>query len=122
MKPEIKERWARRYLARAVKLLPSEVTVRLTCRYDEANAASCVVEPEYYRAQINANLEYLHTKRAIAEHVFHEVVHIPLWPLFDMARDLCPDKFTKKQVRKTNEFVTTSIELMFFKLVFPELE
>ena len=122
MSPELKEKWARKYLERAVKLLPSETTVRMTCRYDEKNAATCVAEPEYFRAQVNANLEYLHTKQAIAEHIFHEIVHIPTWPLYDLAQDLCPDKFAKRQVRKTNEFVTTSLELMFFKLVFPEFE
>ena len=122
MNPKNKVAWAKKCLARAVGLLPTETTVRMTFRYDDDNTATCVAEPEYFRAVINANLEELHTKKAIAEHVFHEVVHIPLWPLFDLARDLCPDKLAKKQVRKANEFVTTSLELMFFKLVFPEFE
>ena len=123
MNPKKKVKWAEECLDRTARLLPLETTVRMTYRHDGENTATCVAEPEYFRALVNANLEDLHTRKAIAQHVFHEVVHIPIWPLYDVAMDLSKgDKFARKQVRRTNEFTTTSLELMFFKLVFPEFE
>ena len=122
MSPEKKVGWAESCLKRVVGLLPVQTTVRMTYRHDRKNTATCLAEPEYFRAIVNVSLEDLKTKKDIAQHIFHEVIHIPVWPLFDVGLDLCHDKFERKQVRDTNEFVTSSLELMFFQLVFPEFE
>ena len=122
MSPKKKVQWAEECLARAVELLPTTTHVRMTHRYSEEGGGECRAEYQYFRADINADLESLHTKRAIAQYIFHEVIHIPLDPLARIAKHLCHDRFAKKQVRDLHEYVTTSLELMFFKLVFPEFE
>lgn len=124
MNPKKKVIWAEKCLERAVKLLPAQTTVRMTYRYDEDRTATCIAEPEYFRAIINVNLEDLRDEKEIAQYIFHEVMHIPIWPLFQVAKRLAKNANDRTVLRKVvvdaNEYVTTSLELMFFKLVFPE--
>ncbi len=124
--PKKKVQWAEQCLKRAVALLPMQTTVRMTYWHEAEGTATCAADPKYFRAHININLEDLHTKKDIAKYVFHEVVHIPLWPLYLKAKRLAKNsnepKVLGKDVYDTNEFVTTTIELMFFELVFPEFK
>lgn len=122
MTPKKKVKWAEECLKRAVSLLPTQTHVRMTHRHSDDGGGDCAAEYQYFRADINIDLESMDTKKSIAQYVFHEVMHIPVAPLARVAKHLSPDRFAKKQVTDLHEFVTTSLELMFFKLVFPEFE
>ncbi len=88
--------------------------------------AYCNVEPEYLRGSVNVNIDSLLTEEDIAKHVLHEFMHIPGWELFTVAGDLArgtgEKKLMKKAVRRANETMASTLEDMFFLLVFPEFE
>ncbi len=108
------------------KLMPGRMTIKPSFLFDKGSMAYCNVEPEYLRGSVNVNIDSLLTEEDIAKHVLHEFMHIPGWELFtvagDMARDTQESKLMKKVVRRANETMASTLEDMFFLLVFPEFE
>ena len=119
-----RERYATKCMKRLVKLIPYAITVRSSFLYDSKNSAHCSIEPEYFRGAVNINIDELKTEKDIARHVMHEFMHIPGWELYTVAGDLAKstneEKLMKKAVRRANETMASTLEEMFFLLVFPE--
>ena len=111
---------------RVVKLLPRHLTIKPSFLYDKTTGAYCNFEPEYFRGSVNINIDTLQTEEDIAKHVLHEFMHVPGWELYtvagDMARNTQESKLMKKVVRRANETMASTLEDMFFLLVFPEFE
>lgn len=112
-----KKRYATKVLKAFLKLLPFDVDVKLSFRYDDDNHATCSAQAEYRRAKINLNLESCDTEADITEYMVHEILHIPTWPLYDVATDLAKTDFEMETVKRTNELVVTNLERMFLKLL-----
>ena len=121
-----RERYAVRCMNRLAKLMPSRLTVKPSFLYDKTTGAYCNFEPEYFRGSININIDTLQTEEDIAKHVLHEFMHVPGWELYTVAGDLArgtnESKLMKKVVRRANEMMASTLEDMFFLLVFPEFE
>ena len=113
-------------MKRIAKLMPNHMTFKPSFLFDKGSMAYCSIEPEYLRGSINVNIDSLVTEEDIAKHILHEFMHIPGWELFtvagDMARDTQESKLMKKVVRRANETMASTLEDMFFLLVFPEFE
>ncbi len=113
-------------MLRIAKLMPGRLVVKPSFLYDKENMAACAIEPEYLRGSININIDSLMTEKDIAQHVLHEFMHIPGWELFtvagDMAKSTNEAKLMKKVVRRANETMASTLEDMFFLLVFPEFD
>ncbi len=121
-----RERYATKCMERIAKLMPGRMTLTPSFRFDKGSMAYCNFEPEYLRGSVNVNIDSLLTEKAIATHVLHEFMHIPGWELFtiagDLARNTQESKVMKKVVRRANETMASTLEDMFFLLVFPEFE
>ena len=121
-----RQRYAMRCIKRVVKLLPHAITIKSSFLYDKETGAYCNFEPEYLRGSININIDTLQTEEDIAKHVLHEFMHVPGWELYTVAGDLArgtnESKLMKKVVRRANETMATTLEDMFFLLVFPEFD
>ena len=121
-----RERYATKCMKRIAALMPSRLTLKSSFLFDKGSMAYCSIEPEYLRGSVNVNIDSLLTEEDIAKHVLHEFMHIPGWELFtiagDMARNTNESKLMKKVVRRANETMASTLEDMFFPLVFPEFE
>ena len=119
-----RERYATKCMRRIADLMPSRMVIKSSFLHDKDNGASCVIEPEYLRGHVNINIDTLLTEKDIAQHVLHEFMHIPGWELFIVAGDLAKNtseaRLMKKVVRRANETMASTLEDMFFLLVFPE--
>ncbi len=115
-----------RCIKRVVKLVPHAITIKSSFLFDKDTGAYCNFEPEYLRGSININIDTLQTEEDIAKHVLHEFMHVPGWELYtiagDMARNTNESKLMKKVVRRANETRASTLEDMFFPLVFPEFD
>ena len=107
-------------------LMPSRLSLKSSFLFDKGSMAYCSIEPEYLRGNINVNVDSLLTKQDIARHTLHEFMHIPGWELYTIAGDLARNtqeaKVMKKVVRRANETMASTLEDMFFLLVFPEFD
>lgn len=121
-----RERYAIKCMRRIADLMPSRMTIKSSFLFDKDAGAHCSIEPEYLRGAININIDTLLTEQDIAKHVLHEFMHIPGWELYTVAGDLArgtnEEKLMKKVVRRANETMASTLEDMFFLLVFPEFE
>ena len=121
-----RERYAKKCMNRVVQLLPHAIQIKSSFLFDKGSEAYCSVQPEYFRGSININIDTLKTEEDIAKHVMHEFMHIPGWELFtvagDLARNTQESKLLKKVVRRANETMASTLENMFFLLVFPEFD
>ena len=121
-----RNRYAIRCMNRVVKLLPGRITIKSSFLFDKETGAYCNFEPEYLRGSININVDTLLTEEDIAKHVLHEFMHLPGWELYTVAGDLArgtnESKLMKKVVRRANETMASTLEDMFFLLIFPEFE
>lgn len=121
-----RERYATKCINRVLKLLPFRIMLKSTYLYEKDAGAHCSIEPEYLRGSFNINIDELQTEKAIAGHVLHEFMHIPGWELFTVAGDLARGtneaKIMRKVVRRANEKMASTLEDMFFLLVFPEFD
>lgn len=121
-----RERYARKCMDRVVKLVPCTIQIKPSFLFDKSSGAYCNIEPEYFRGSININIDTLKTEEDIAKHVMHEFMHIPGWELYtvagDLARNMQESKVMKKVVRRANEVMASTLENMFFLLVFPEFD
>ena len=119
-----RERYAMKCMRRVADLMPSCMTIKSSFLFDKDNGASCSIEPEYLRGSVNINIDMLLTEKDIAQDVLHEFMHIPGWELFTVAGDLARNtnerQLMKKVVRRANETMASTLEDMFFLLVFPE--
>ena len=119
-----RERYATKCMKRIANLMPSRMAITSSFLYNKEASAHCSIEPEYLRGSININIDRLLTEKDIAKHVLHEFMHIPGWELFTVAGDLARStneaKLMKKAVRRANEVMASTLEDMFFLLVFPE--
>ena len=119
-----RERYATKCMKRVARLMPGRMRVKPSFLFDKENGASCSIEPEYLRGSVNINIDTLLTEEDIARHVLHEFMHIPGWDLYTVAGDLAKstneEKLMKKTVRRANETMASTLEEMFFLLVFPE--
>ncbi len=121
-----RERYATKCMERVAKLMPGRLALKPSFLFDKGSMAYCNIEPEYLRGSINVNIDSLLTEEDIAKHVLHEFMHIPGWELYTVAGDLArgtnESKLMKKVVRRANETMASTLEDMFFLLVFPEFE
>jgi len=119
-----RERYAIKCMRRIADLMPNRMVIKSSFLFEKDNGASCSIEPEYLRGLVNINIDALLTEKDIAQHVLHEFMHIPGWELFivagDMAKNTSEAKLMKKVVRRANETMASTLEDMFFLLVFPE--
>ncbi len=119
-----RERYATKCMRRVADLMPNRMVIKSSFLFDKDNGASCIIEPEYLRGSVNINIDTLLTKKDIAQHVVHEFMHIPGWDLYIVAGDLAKGtnepKIMRKVVRRANETMASTLEDMFFLLVFPE--
>ena len=113
-------------MERIAALMPSRLKIKPSFLFDKGSMAYCNIEPEYLRGSVNVNIDSLLTEEDIAKHVLHEFMHIPGWELFivagDLARNTNESKLMKKVVRRANETMASTLEDMFFLLIFPEFE
>jgi len=103
--------------------------VRITIVYGPAPAddeftAACYASPEYNRAKLHFDLDKIkaayeeevkHRKvdfdDFLDEYVYHELEHIPVWPLAKFAWDMAGDNpVLKEQAREKEEALVTYIE------------
>ena len=121
-----RERYATQCMNRIMKLLPVRMMIKSSFLFEKGAGAHCSIEPEYLRGAININIDDLQTEMTIARHVLHEFMHIPGWELFTVAGDLAKGtseaKIMRKIVRRANETMASTLEEMFFLLVFPEFD
>ena len=121
-----RERYAENCMRRIADLMPNRLTLKSSFLFDKGSMAYCTIEPEYLRGSINVNIDSLLTEKDIAKHTLHEFMHIPGWELFTVAGDLARNtqeaKLMKKVVRRANETMASTLEDMFFLLVFPEFD
>ena len=121
-----RERYTVKCMNRVAVLLPMRMAIKPSFLYDKTSGAYCNIEPEYFRGSVNINIDTLTTEKEIAQHVLHEYMHIPGWELFTVAGDLARStneaKLMKKVVRRANETMASTLEDMFFLLVFPEFD
>ena len=119
-----KRKYALACARRIAKLLPFYSSLTVKYRFEEGALGSCQFELEYYRGKININVEAHETERDIAMTTFHEFMHVPVWSLFELADRLAKGsnerKILRKQVQTANETAASTLENMFFLLVFPE--
>lgn len=119
-----REHYAMKCIRRIANLMPSCMTLKSSFLFDKGSMAYCSIEPEYLRGSININIDSLLTEQDIAKHTLHEFMHIPGWELYTVAGDLARNtqeaKVMKKVVRRANETMASTLEDMFFLLVFPE--
>ncbi len=121
-----RERYAMKCMKRIADLMPARMLIKPSFLFNKDASAHCSIEPEYLRGHVNINIDTLQTEKDIAQHVLHEFMHIPGWELFTVAGDLARStneaKLMKKVVRRANETMASTLEDMFFLLVFPEHE
>ena len=121
-----RERYADKCMKYVHGLMPRSLSIKPSFLFNKDAGAHCSIEPEYLRGSININIDTLTTKEGIARHVLHEFMHIPGWELFtvagDLARSTSEAKLMKKAVRRANETMASTLEEMFFLLVFPEFD
>ncbi len=121
-----RERYATKCMKRIAELMPGRMVIKPSFLFDKASGAYCNIEPEYLRGSVNINIDTLQTEKDIARHVLHEFMHIPGWELFTVAGDLAKNtqeaKVMKKVVRRANETMASTLEDMFFLLIFPEFD
>jgi len=121
-----RERYATKCMERIAALMPSRLKIKPSFLFDKGSMAYCNIEPEYLRGSVNVNIDSLLTEEDIAKHTLHEFMHIPGWELFivagDLARNTNESKLMKKVVRRANETMASTLEDMFFLLIFPEFE
>ena len=121
-----RERYATKCMKRIAALMPSRLKIKPSFLFDKGSMAYCNIEPEYLRGSVNVNIDSLLTEEDIAKHTLHEFMHIPGWELFivagDLARNTNESKLMKKVVRRANETMASTLEDMFFLLIFPEFE
>ena len=119
-----RERYATKCMKRVAALMPNRMMLKSSFLFDKENGAYCAIEPEYLRGSININIDTLLTEKDIAQHVLPEFMHIPGWELYivagDMAKNTSEARLMKKVVRRANETMASTLEDMFFLLVFPE--
>ena len=111
---------------RIAALMPGRMKIKPSFLHEKGANASCSIEPEYLRGSMNINIDDLQTEKDIAQHVLHEFMHIPGWELYiiagDLARSTNETKIMKKVIRRANETMASTLEDMFFLLVFPEFD
>ncbi len=107
-----------RQVVRALQLPPLRVEV--SYRDDQDNLGTNGTELEYERVAININVSDHKTAADLQRTVIHELVHVVVAPMVDVAQDLASaDDFQQKQIRRATERTVSALERALHPLIFP---